>query len=489
MRIATKITLAVSTWTALLLIIDGFVKLEESITVLRDDLFDESVLAANLLRYNVDQAALEGGPLGAQQVLSRINVSPDDLHFHLVELRPDSHFPPAPPLSALVEPAAAAGAEPFFVVHADPHERLFSYVAVPLLGAAWRVEVSASLGAQAELTHRFWRDTAALVALITGVTALLARWIGSVHIGQRVSELSRLAEETGQGLEPRHVPELGDDELSALTRDLNRMVDQLAEMRRRTDDEAALRSRLREQLRHADRLGAIGMMMSRVAHEIGTPLNVISARVRKIARGQAEGDQAREHARIAAEQTDRISLVIRRMLDYSRREGAREALPAVQLAEAAVGMVETLARSNDLELLVIDTSGGAHVLVDPVLIEQALVNLLINAVSVSPRGRAITVSVEAGTFACELGGAPGPAVCLAVQDEGPGVPEAIRKQIFEPFFTTKAVGEGTGLGLGISATIVSEHGGQLRLAEGGPGARFELLLQRVEPPATAGAPR
>jgi signal transduction histidine kinase len=260
-------------------------------------------------------------------------------------------------------------------------------------------------------------------------------------------------------------------------------------MRRRTDDEAALRSRLREQLRHADRLGAIGMMMSRVAHEIGTPLNVISARVRKIARGQAEGDQAREHARIAAEQTDRISLVIRRMLDYSRREGAREALPAVQLADAAVAMVETLARANELELHVIDTSRGARVLVDPVLIEQALVNLLINAVSVSPRGRAITVSVEAGTFACEVGGAPGPAVCLAVQDEGPGVPEAIRKQIFEPFFTTKALGEGTGLGLGISATIVSEHGGQLRLAEGGPGARFELLLlQQVDPPA-AGAPR
>jgi two-component system sensor histidine kinase HupT/HoxJ len=68
------------------------------------------------------------------------------------------------------------------------------------------------------------------------------------------------------------------------------------------------------------------------------------------------------------------------------------------------------------------------------------------------------------------------------------VPEAIRKQIVEPFFTTKALGEGTGLGLGISATIVSEHGGQLRLAEGGPGARFELLLQQVDPPA-AGAPR
>ena len=432
MRIATKITLAVSTWTALLLVVDGFVKLEESISLLREDLFDESVLAVNLLRYNVDQAALEGGPIGAQQVLSRINVSPDDLHFHLVELRPDSHFPPAPPLSALAEPAAAAGANPFYVVHADPSDRLYSYVAVPLLGPAWRVEVSASLGAQAALTQRFWRDTAALVALITGVTAFLAGWIGSVHISQRVSELSRLAEETGQGLEPRHVPDLGDDELSALTRDLNRMVDHLAEMRRRTDDEAALRSRLREQLRHADRLGAIGMMMSRVAHEIGTPLNVISARVRKIARGQVEGDAARENARIAAEQTERIALVIRRMLDFSRREGARGPAEARGLAETSIAMVEALARSNDQRLILDDRSGGAEVWVEPVLIEQALVNLLINAISASPAGGEIRLQISVLEEPGASPTAPAvPRLCFAVEDEGPGVPAELAAQVFD----------------------------------------------------------
>ena len=474
MRIATKITVAVTSWTALILAMDGLVKHRESRELLQADLFDESVLAADLLRFTVDQAALDGGPLEAQRVLSRVTVGPDDVHFQLVDLRAGTHFPPAPPLSVLAPRASEAGTSPFFVQHADPALRLYTYVAVPVLGPTWRVEVSASLRDQGVLDRRFFRDTVVLIGLIMLVSASLAGWIGWSQIGQRVTALRELAEETGRGAAPRHVPVWGDDELASLSVDLNRMVDQLAEMRRRTEDEAALRSRLREQLRHADRLGAIGMMMSRVAHEIGTPLNVISARVRKIARGQADADQAREHARIAAEQTERISLVIRRMLDYSRHEGNRGEVRAAQLAEAAVGMVETLARSQDLRLQIVDESNGARVAVDPVLIEQSLVNLLINAISVSPAGGTITVGV--GAVAGTADAVEKATVCLSVQDEGPGVPPALQAQIFEPFFTTKPVGEGTGLGLAISSTIVSEHGGQLRLVETARGARFEIVL-------------
>lgn len=485
MRIAAKITVAVSSWTILVLLVDGWLKHGESHDLIQRDLFDESVLAVNLIRPTIEAAARAGGPAAVQAALQAVALAPDDLHFALVELSPGSGAPPTPPLGALAEPAQAHPGGAFFLLHGEAPARLYSYAPLPELGPGWRVQVSASLGDQALHDRSFLRETALLILLISVMSAVLAGWMGWVHIGRRVSELAELARQTGQGLDPPRLPTDGGDELAALAVEMNQMADQLAGMRARTEAEAALRSRLREELRHADRLGTMGMMMSRVAHEIGTPLNVISARVRKIARGQVEGEGARENARIAAEQTERISLVIRRMLDFSRREGARGPAEARALAETSIAMVEALARANELKLLLDDRSDGAMVWVEPVLIEQALVNLLINAISASPSGGAIRVQLERSEGepnGMEEG--PAPLLCIAVEDEGPGVPPEIASQIFAPFFTTKPLGEGTGLGLAITKTIVTEHGGELRIGQAaGSGARFEVVLRRYAAPS------
>lgn len=478
MRIAAKITVAVSSWTFLVLVVDGWLKHLESHELIQQDLFDESVLAVNLIRPSIEAASRLGGAAAVQATVGAVQVAPDDLQFDLVQLVPGATLPPTPPLSALAAGLSGHSGAPFFVLHGDDHPRLYSYVAVPELGPHWQVQVSASLGDQAAHDRSFAKETAMLIALISVVSAVVAGWTGWVQIGRRVSELAELARATGQGIDPPRLPTDGGDELAALAVEMNQMADQLAEMRSRTEAEAALRSRLREELRHADRLGTMGMMMSRVAHEIGTPLNVISARVRKIARGQVEGDAARENARIAAEQTERIALVIRRMLDFSRREGARGPAEARGLAETSIAMVEALARSNDQRLILDDRSGGAEVWVEPVLIEQALVNLLINAISASPVGGEIRLQISVLE---EPGASPtapaAPRLCFAVEDEGPGVPAELAAQVFEPFFTTKPLGEGTGLGLAITKTIVTEHGGRLQIGVAeGRGARFEIWL-------------
>jgi signal transduction histidine kinase len=141
-----------------------------------------------------------------------------------------------------------------------------------------------------------------------------------------------------------------------------------------------------------------------------------------------------------------------------------------------------LARSNDQRLILDDRSAGAEVWVEPVLIEQALVNLLINAISASPPGGEIRLQLsvlEDATSAED--DEPELRICFAVEDEGPGVPAELASQVFEPFFTTKPLGEGTGLGLAITKTIVTEHGGELRIGQGSScGARFELILGRSE---------
>ena len=111
------------------------------------------------------------------------------------------------------------------------------------------------------------------------------------------------------------------------------------------------------------------------------------------------------------------------------------------------------------------------VLVDPTQIEQVLVNLVQNALDVTPEGGLVEVGVVINDGM----------ITLSVEDEGPGVPESDRKRIFEPFVTTKEQGIGTGLGLAISHRIATDHGGTLSVSAAPTGgARFEFRIQMAE---------
>jgi CheY-like chemotaxis protein len=116
---------------------------------------------------------------------------------------------------------------------------------------------------------------------------------------------------------------------------------------------------------------------------------------------------------------------------------------------------------------------------DPAQLEQALVNLVINARDAMPQGGRVEIELLDGESADDGGGGRADQVCLAVQDNGPGVPHEHRGRVFEPFFTTKPAGRGTGLGLAMVYGIAARAGGEVRLvAAAQPGARFELWLPR-----------
>jgi len=123
---------------------------------------------------------------------------------------------------------------------------------------------------------------------------------------------------------------------------------------------------------------------------------------------------------------------------------------------------------------------------DPGQMEQILMNLVVNAKGAMPKGGKITLETQdvTGEYAAAAGvlaGKPGPFVLLAVTDTGCGMDAATQARIFEPFFTTKGLGQGTGLGLSIVYGIVKQGGGNIRVfSEAGRGARFEILLPRVE---------
>jgi len=254
----------------------------------------------------------------------------------------------------------------------------------------------------------------------------------------------------------------------------------MASLRERIDNEMSLRLSALEELRHAERLNTIGKLASGVAHELGTPINVIAGRAELIYTGRLDHAAAKASARIIGEQADRMTRIIRGLLDFGHRSGTDTDLQnLLQLSEETAELLRVLAKKAGVEISVIGSDTKVNV--NRWEIQQVLSNLLTNAIQATPAGGRIEVDVEdVQTVLAENGDKRDRNYArITVRDNGAGIEPQILPKIFDPFFTTRSVGEGTGLGLSITYGIVRDHGGALRVQSTmGEGTCFSVFLPR-----------
>jgi signal transduction histidine kinase len=254
-------------------------------------------------------------------------------------------------------------------------------------------------------------------------------------------------------LEPRQAV-VSDDEIGELAGTFEQMVAAIA--------------RANEQLVAAERLATIGKMAAHVTHEIRNPLSSIALNL-ELLEEQLPSQDAEAGAlfRAIGKEVERLSGLSRQYLAFARSKlPTREPEDVGALVEEAVGFVRLELQKHDIRVTLDLQPGLSPVLCDEGQIKQVILNLLQNARDAMPGGGEIVVSVRA----------EGEEVVIAVDDQGPGVPEELRERLFEPFYTTKS--HGTGLGLAITQHIASSHGGSIacEVAPGGKGARFVLRL-------------
>jgi signal transduction histidine kinase len=187
-----------------------------------------------------------------------------------------------------------------------------------------------------------------------------------------------------------------------------------------------------------------------------------------------------ENARIIREQGERMTRLVRQLLDFARRRRPEKAPGRLhEVVESVAAMLSPLAGQRNVTLHVEPVTALPPLLIDRGQLEQVLSNLVVNAVHAMPRGGSVeitTAQVEAQPPA-DHGSAPGVYACLRVTDHGVGIPVEDQSRIFAPFFSTKDVGEGTGLGLSIAHGIVEEHGGWIAVeSEPGTGSTFSVYL-------------
>jgi signal transduction histidine kinase len=222
---------------------------------------------------------------------------------------------------------------------------------------------------------------------------------------------------------------------------------------------------------------------------LGTPLNVASARAELIASADLPRTDVVQSARTIVEQTDRMTDIVRQLLDFSRRRGAQRApIDVRHIVTRTADLIRSIAAKARVSIACSVGSAPALVAADHNQIQQALLNLIMNGIQAMPHGGRLrlTVDLKQAHLPTDVATETGDYWCITVEDEGTGIPPEYRERLFEPFFTTKRIGEGTGLGLPVARDIVTEHGGWIEVESAASrGTRFLILL----PPAPADARR
>ena len=227
------------------------------------------------------------------------------------------------------------------------------------------------------------------------------------------------------------------------------------------------RKRLQEQLRRTERVAELGTLASGMAHEIGTPMNVILGRAEYLMDRVTE-EPIKKGLKTIITQVERITRVMNQLLSFARRKTPeRRPLDLRKVIEDSVEIFHERLARNRIHVETDLAASCPMVLADADQMSQVVINLIMNAVHAMSDGGTLRVGLAPAQQMMEL----------TIADTGHGMPKELIKKVFEPFFTTKEFGQGTGLGLTVVKGIVEEHQGSIAVeSEEGKGTTFRVLL-------------
>ena len=464
---------------------DAWLGVREHLLLFEQDQRRDDAALGQLLATVVETVWRHEGEAAARSLVSALAEGGGAVKIRLVSLAGDAPPELRPELPGPAPVAVGPGDPPLQARdESRPDGRFYTYapLALPDRRAA-AVELSEEMTNERVYTLSRLKRNLSTAVLTIAAAGLVAWVLGAWMVGRPVQALIEKARRIGEGDFSRPLASSRRDELARIAGEMNAMAERLAEAMRRIEAESEARVAAVEQLRHADRLTTVGKLAAGLAHELGTPLNVVAGRAQMIESGEtADGAETVECARIIHQQAERMTAIVRQLLDFARRRRPEKvATDVAQLARQTASLLEPLAGKRRVQIAAEGPPEGLVVPLDPSQIQQALANLVVNGIQATRGPGSVRVRVferRLGEDAAREGGA-GPYAVLEVSDEGDGIPADRIAAIFDPFFTTKDVGEGTGLGLSVAHGIALEHGGWIEVASApGAGSRFQLWLPK-----------
>jgi signal transduction histidine kinase/ActR/RegA family two-component response regulator len=262
----------------------------------------------------------------------------------------------------------------------------------------------------------------------------------------------------------------------------------LAAIMAERDDALERRLLLEEQLRHSQKMEAVGRLAGGIAHDFNNLLTAIIGYTEIVLTSLDPKDERRADAEEIARAAMRAADLTKQMLAFSRRQVLQPKIIDLNVALAKVEPMLRRVLGEDIVMTVTGKATSPWVRVDPGQVEQVVMNLVVNARDAMPQGGRLTVEasdavLDEAALADQTDVKPGQFVMLSVSDSGVGMPAEVRARIFEPYFTTKDVGKGTGLGLSTAYGIVRQSDGHISVSsELGLGTTFRIYLPCAEAP-------
>lgn len=323
-----------------------------------------------------------------------------------------------------------------------------------------------------------WTIFITILVLIGGTVALVffvtRKWI-TKPISQLMAGIANLS----KGNLSTRIDLKRGDELSELAQAFNQMAADLKEAQERIIREAETKLELERSLRQSEKLATIGQLASGLAHEIGTPLNIIGGRAEMAKRRPADKEGTQKNLDIIIQQTERITRIIQQLLGFARKKRPEQKVLKINtLLEGTLDFLEPQIQNQKVSVLRDLRDNLPSVVGDPDQLQQVFLNLILNAIQSMPNGgnlRLFTSSKSIHQEGFENGQRQ--YVEVSVEDTGVGMEQKVVENIFNPFFTTKETEKGTGLGLTVSQGIVQDHEGWIDVeSEVGKGSVFRVYL-------------
>ncbi|MCL4509724.1 MAG: PAS domain S-box protein [Bacteroidetes bacterium] len=238
------------------------------------------------------------------------------------------------------------------------------------------------------------------------------------------------------------------------------------------------RKNLEQQLIQTEKLATIGQLAAGIAHEIGTPLNIISGNAEYMLLDMKESEKGCQELLTIISQTKRMTQLMRQLLDFARPNIlSLEPVNVNAVIKGVLDFVRLQFKMNDIEVKTNLEENLPKVYGDPALLYQVFLNTIVNAFQAMTRGGELRIHTSAENDGVNKG-----KIIVRIKDTGEGIQPENIERVFTPFFTTKEPGKGTGLGLAVTRRIVQEHNGTIKIdSEVGKGTAVVIMFNAFEP--------
>lgn len=349
-------------------------------------------------------------------------------------------------------------------------QQIFSYF-LPLTDSGGRISGLLQVTRRGSDFQTYVNEVRMEVLVALGITALVLTLIVFFGhygaIGRYLRSMENSMARIGAGESELRVPEEGPAELSTLSHGINKMLDRIHASQQQIEQQREREVELRLRLQQSEKLAAIGRLASGVAHELGTPLSTIDGNAQRLLRRDDLDTRQRQAIEQMRGEVQRMEQIIHQLMDFGRRNPLQQRpVRAATLVHSVRDQCQRDIESSTVDIELVGDTPGPQIAVDAMRIEQALGNLLRNAIQAA-HSRVIAQWTSTDQT-----------VVFTVEDDGPGIDSEHMSRLFEPFYTTKPVGAGTGLGLAVVHAAVNDHNGRIEV-DSSPelgGARFCIYL-------------